>query len=184
MNKKLRIYFSRSKASHPDLISNIRFLLVKNNIEILEYKGGAYNENYIPALNPDAVLVLPPMVSHEQKEVYKVPENHITLGMGVDSESKKISPQNTFIVVPDDPSAPIDRNNIKVIPYSETERHRFPEDIREARIFYSHLEMKGKTKNLNDLLSSLSNDTGKDLPDFQQEGYDLNSLDDFDEFFQ
>jgi hypothetical protein len=148
----MKVYFSRSKAAHPDLISNIRFLLKKNGVQILEYDGGPYNEDYIKAKNPDFVIVLPPMVSKEELDLHGLKEDQFTLGKGVDAESEKIP--HTYYIVPGDPEEEVVRNQIKVIHKDDTNKHEFTRDVQEARVYWSYVTMKKEPFNLVDLLAS------------------------------
>jgi hypothetical protein len=56
---KQKIYLGKSNRANPDVVSRVRSILKKYDLEILEYKGGRYTDDDL--LESDFMIVIPDM---------------------------------------------------------------------------------------------------------------------------
>ena len=65
-----KVYFAKSNKANPDHIILVREILASFDVEVVEYKGGAYSHR--PLLECDMLVVLPDLTENEdyESEVY------------------------------------------------------------------------------------------------------------------
>ena len=71
-----KIYFAKSNKANPDHIILVREILARFDVEVVEYKGGAYSHK--PLLACDMLVVLPDLT--ENKDLN---ESEVALGKGL-----------------------------------------------------------------------------------------------------
>lgn len=72
---KDKIYFAKSNKANPDHIILVREILSRFDVEVVEYKGGAYSHK--PLLECDMLVVLPDLTENEDYE------SEVALGKGL-----------------------------------------------------------------------------------------------------
>jgi hypothetical protein len=55
--KKMKVYLAKSNRANPDLVARVRQTLSKYNLEIVEFKGGAYSHDSL--LQCDRMIIVP-----------------------------------------------------------------------------------------------------------------------------
>jgi hypothetical protein len=94
MTKK--VYLAKSNRANPDLVSRIRQMLSKFDVEIVEYTGGAYSHNLL--LSCDELIVIPDLsnININDEELWET-----TIGKGLFEqiiEFRKKTKEGFFIV--------------------------------------------------------------------------------------
>ena len=74
MEQPTKVYLAKSNRANPDVVSSVRQIISKYNVEVVEFKGGAYSHKQL--LECDMLIIVPSMDTLWREE-------GITLGKGL-----------------------------------------------------------------------------------------------------
>ena len=92
-----KVYLAKSNRSNPDVVIRVRQILSKYNVEVIEFKGGAYSNKQL--LTCDYLIIIPDLSEYEEDE------HMVTFGRGLYDQlhdfkkaNKSCWKTNSFIV--------------------------------------------------------------------------------------
>lgn len=87
---KSKVYLAKSNRSNPDDVSRVRTLLSKFDVEIVEFKGGAYSHK--PLLECEYLIVVPDL--SERNDEYVEDDDYVPLGKGLHEQIEAFNDVN------------------------------------------------------------------------------------------